>query len=39
MKKHIERMKRLGEKIEKEQGEKRHEYSIHYEPHYDAKLN
>lgn len=39
MKQHIERMKRLGEKIEKEQGEKRHEYSIHYEPHYDAKLN
>ncbi len=30
MKTHIEQMKRAGEKIEKEQGEVRYEYSVHY---------
>jgi L-2,4-diaminobutyrate decarboxylase len=30
MKTHIERMKQVGEKIEKERGEKRYEYSVHY---------
>jgi L-2,4-diaminobutyrate decarboxylase len=30
MKEHIERMKQMGEKIEKEQGGTRYEYSIHY---------
>jgi L-2,4-diaminobutyrate decarboxylase len=30
MKEHIERMKKMGEKIEKEQGGTRYEYSVHH---------
>lgn len=39
MKKHIAWIKRLGEKIENEQGEKRDEYAKDYKSSYDAKFN